>query len=178
MSVRDILRNELDEKKEYFSEEAYNVLVTEIVSEFDNAIISNRQDKIECNDIKSIDAKRAEVLTQNSISDILISLKKFEESKGFLKSNINLIGIAHKLSTNSKYLSKTINLHKKKSFTKYITDLRIEYLLNRLQSDSKYRNYTIKAIAQEIGFNTPNTFSRAFYKKMGMYPSEYIKTLD
>ncbi|WP_159025502.1 AraC family transcriptional regulator [Aquimarina sp. Aq78] len=41
-----------------------------------------------------------------------------------------------------------------------------------------YRKYTVQAIAQEIGFNNSEAFSKAFYKKTGIYPSYFIKKLE
>ena len=50
--------------------------------------------------------------------------------------------------------------------------------MEKLKTDKAYSNYTIKAIAKEVGFNTPNAFSKAFKKNTGKYPSEYIKELS
>ncbi|WP_438423996.1 helix-turn-helix domain-containing protein [Aquimarina macrocephali] len=116
-------------------------------------------------------------LSIQKTKQILNALEKFENNKDCLRPNITLANLASKLNTNSKYLSKTINLHKKKSFTQYINDQRIEYLIEKLKTDKIYTNYTIKAISKEIGFNTPKAFSQAFFKKTGVYPSEYIKNI-
>ena len=40
------------------------------------------------------------------------------------------------------------------------------------------RKYTIKALSKEFGFSSAESFSRAFYKKFGIYPSYYITELD
>jgi AraC-like DNA-binding protein len=122
-------------------------------------------------------------LTQSKLSDdivdnILCKLREFENSKKFTNNNLNLKYLATDLKTNSKYLSRVINLHKKKSFTQYINDLRIEYLVTTLKTDKTFSNYTISAVAKEIGFKTANDFSRAFFKKTGKYPSDYIKELN
>lgn len=117
-------------------------------------------------------------LSNKIIEDVLNRLATFEKSKTYLNSNINLNSLASNLSTNSKYLSKVINQNKKKSFTQYINDLRIEYLIEKLHSDSSYSKYSIKALAEEIGFKTSNSFSRAFFKKMETYPSHYIEELN
>ena len=37
---------------------------------------------------------------------------------------------------------------------------------------------TIKAIANEMGFNTTEAFSKSFYKSTGIYPSFFIKQLE
>jgi AraC-like DNA-binding protein len=47
-----------------------------------------------------------------------------------------------------------------------------------LKEDQKFRKYTIKAIAIEIGFNTDQAFSKAFHKKTGVFPSSFIKELN
>ncbi len=122
--------------------------------------------------------KETTKLTYETIRIILNKLNEFEKSNSFLKPNITLSNLASKLNTNSKYLSKTINLKKQKTFTKYINDLSLEYFMIQASIDSRLINYTIKAIAEEIGFNTANAFSKAFHKKTGKYPSEYIKELE
>ncbi|GAA4106205.1 hypothetical protein GCM10022393_00530 [Aquimarina addita] len=116
-------------------------------------------------------------LPNKIIEDILDKLQNFEISNKFLSSDINLNSLATQLNTNSKYLSKAINQKKNKSFTQYINDLRIEYLIKKLHSDNSYSKYSIKALSEEIGFKTSNAFSRAFLKKMEMYPSHYINQL-
>ena len=86
--------------------------------------------------------------------------------------------MAKKINTNSTYLSKTLQSHKQKKFVQYITDLRLEYALKRLKNDTKFRTYDIKSIASELGFNTAESFSKAFKKRTGIYPSFYIKNLN
>ncbi len=112
------------------------------------------------------------------VSSILEGLVHFEEKHGFLSHNITTHKLAKKLNTNSKYLSKVINTYKQKNFSVYINELRVDYVIPKLKNDSKYRLYSIKAIAREIGFNTDGAFSKAFYKKTGIYPSYFIKQLE
>lgn len=114
-------------------------------------------------------------LDENAIQTILDKLQVFENENQFLTNQITLQDVARKLQTNSRYLSKIINVYKEKTFTHYINDLRIEYLIDRLQNDTTFDKYTIKAIAHEIGFTNSATFYRAFYKKIGLKPSYFIK---
>ena len=111
------------------------------------------------------------------IEDILTKLSEFELKNKFLSYDISLIDLAKQFGTNSTYLSKVINLKKDKNFSQYLNDLRIEYIVNELKVNKKYRNYTIKAIANECGFKNSESFSKAFYKKYGIYPSYYLKNL-
>ncbi|WP_298508835.1 AraC family transcriptional regulator [uncultured Kordia sp.] len=109
------------------------------------------------------------------VNEVLQSLDVFEKGEAFLTNQISLKDVAKIVNTNSKYLSKIVNTYKEKNFTTYINDLRIDYLVNHVQTDSKYQKYTIRAIAEEIGFSNPEGFSRAFQKKTGLKPSYFIK---
>ncbi len=117
-------------------------------------------------------------ISEEIIEKVLQKIDKFEEDLGFLESNITTGKLATKFETNSKYLSRIINTYKKKSFIQYINDLRIDFVVEKLKEDRKMRNYTIKAISREIGFNTTEAFSKSFHKKTGIYPSYFIKRLD
>lgn len=92
-------------------------------------------------------------------------------------TSINLNSLAKNMGTNSNYLSKIINFHKGDNFSTYLSDLRIEYTIEALQKQSKLREYTIKTIAHEVGFGNTESFTKAFYKKTGLYPSYFIKQL-
>jgi len=74
-------------------------------------------------------------------------------------------------------LSHYINHYEKKKFTDYINDLRIEYTIEKIKLDKKFRIYTIKAISESVGFSNPVSFSQAFYKKTGIKPSYFIKKM-
>ncbi|WP_081740458.1 helix-turn-helix domain-containing protein [Aquimarina pacifica] len=111
------------------------------------------------------------------IEFILESLDKFEEERKFLDGKVSVSTLAKEFKTNSKYLSKIINTYKKKTFSNYVNDLRINDSIERLKSDSKFKNYKIKIIAQESGFNTPQAYSKSFYKKTGVHPSFFINEL-
>ncbi|AXT56547.1 AraC family transcriptional regulator [Aquimarina sp. AD1] len=112
------------------------------------------------------------------INDILKHLNTFEKNKDFIKTNITINALSKEFKTNSKYLSKIINTYKGKSFSNYINELRIDFVVEKLKSDSKFRKYTIKAIANDIGFNTTDAFSRSFHKKTGIFPSFFLKQLE
>ncbi|MBU7570539.1 MAG: AraC family transcriptional regulator, partial [Flavobacterium sp.] len=76
------------------------------------------------------------------------------------------------------YLSKVINHYRNKNYNTYLNDLRIEYIVELLKSQSRYRNYTIKALADEAGFSTPQHFSKAFFASTGIYPSYFLNELN
>lgn len=117
-------------------------------------------------------------ISETITSEILEKLKVFEAKELYLKKNTSLSDVASKLKTNPKYLSKTVNKFKEKTFSNYIRDLRIQYVIHRLKNDTKFRSYTIEAIATEIGYKSTEPFSKAFKSKTGLYPSYFIKQLN
>ncbi|EDP98557.1 helix-turn-helix domain-containing protein [Kordia algicida OT-1] len=114
-------------------------------------------------------------IDQQIIEEVLKELSRFEAGEAYLTNQISLKDVAKIVNTNSKYLSKIVNSYKGKNFTTYINDLRVDYLVSHVQTDTKYQKYTIRAIAEEIGFSNPEGFSRAFQKKTGLKPSYFIK---
>lgn len=117
-------------------------------------------------------------INEEVIQSILLQLEKFEQKKKFLQKDLTLINLASKFNTNSNYLSKVINYYKGKNYINYINDLRIDYIVFLIKEEPKYRNYTIKALSEEAGFNTSQHFSKAFYAKTGIYPSYFVTEIN
>ena len=114
----------------------------------------------------------------DSITSILLNkLESFEREKGFLQSDLTINALASQFQTNEKYLSKVINSQKEKKFNHYINNLRIDYIIERLKNEKQLRQYTIKSIAEESGFNNTVSFNSAFVKKTGIKPSYFIEKL-
>lgn len=120
---------------------------------------------------------KKEKVTDAKAAVILEKIDAFEKRESYLSTECSLGFMAEKLETNTSYLSKVINKYKKKTFTAYITELRINNSLIRLKNDKTLQSYTIKAIAEEFGFKRQETFSKAFKAQTGIYPSQYLKKL-
>ena len=127
---------------------------------------------------KEKSVKKLNDVSEKIVNSILSSLEEFEINQDFLENKITLNSLSKKFETNSNYLSKIINTYKEKNFSTYISDLRINYCIEKLKADSTFRKYTITAIAFEIGFNNVESFSNAFYKNTGMNPSYFIKNIQ
>lgn len=113
--------------------------------------------------------------TKNSILD---SLSWFENNKDFLKNNCSLENLAKEFNTNKTYLSKVINEDKGYTFSTYVSNLRINYLIETLKEDKRIRKYSIESIAEEIGYNNVKAFNNAFYERIGVKPSVFIKNSE
>jgi len=117
-------------------------------------------------------------IAPETVELLLAGLDKFEKSKKFLKKEINLGYLTHYLGTNSKYLTEMLREYKRKSFSQYINDLRIDYIMKLLYNEPKYREYKIDYLAKECGFSSRNIFTRAFKNKTGMLPSYFIENVS
>ncbi len=111
------------------------------------------------------------------ITQVLKHLDKFEKNNKFLDKDMTLVKLAAITETNTKYASKIIMHYKNKKYIDYINDLRINYIIKLLKSNSRYRNYTYKALAQESGFSTAQHFAKAFNSNTGLTPSYFIEEL-
>lgn len=123
-------------------------------------------------------AKKDLIIEDKKVEEILDRLDKLEQSLFFLSSNCTLQTLAKKVKTNTTYLSKIISTYKEKKFYEYINELRIEYVVKRLKEDPKFRKYSIKHIAEEIGYKSTNSFTKHFKAHTKLYPSYYIKNLE
>jgi len=138
-------------------------------------LIDKQQNKLEVTgQTKQSDLNISEALIQ----DILKRLAVFEQQKKYLTPNVSLQSLSKDLQTNPNYLSRVINFNRDKNFSQYLNDLRITYALEALQEKPTFLRYSIKAIALECGYTNATSFSRAFYKQTGLYPSFYIKQLS
>lgn len=116
-------------------------------------------------------------LPSDIVTNILNKLDQFEKSRQFAKKQYTLSILAKEFNTNNGYLSKVINAKKGTSFSQYINNLRIDYAVSQLTTNSKLRSYTIEAISKEFGFNTAQSFTTAFHKNTGIYPSYFLKQI-
>lgn len=122
--------------------------------------------------------KKNEVVLNKETEIVLVKkLAEFEQDKCFLKKDITLYSLANTFNCNTKYLSLTIKYKTNKSFSQYITDLRIEHILEQLDKDLKFRNYKISYLAEYCGFSSHNIFTSAFMAYTKEKPSSYIKKL-
>lgn len=126
--------------------------------------------------IKKTD-KGLNAASTKTLDEILTHLDHFEKELTFLNSEINLNQLASLWNTNRSYLSTLINQYKGKSFTDYVNQLRIDYVLQKLDNEAVWRAYKISHISEKIGFSSSRSFSNAFLKVTGISPSFYLQKL-
>jgi len=157
----------------------YSLLIEKLKNESQKPISITKDivnDNIEA-ETNFIDHNNKVTISNDTEKKILKKLKMFEESKKFLKKDINLTSLSHQNNTNPKYLSEVIRTHKNQNFNGYINNLRISYIVHNLYNNPKYREYKISYLAEECGYTSSQVFVIAFKKETGVTPSYYIENL-
>jgi tetratricopeptide (TPR) repeat protein len=111
------------------------------------------------------------------VKEIVQNLKKFEDKKKYLEKDMSLVKMASMLNTNTKYVSVIISEYRGKKLTNYINDLKIDHVVELLKNHNKYRNYTNKALAEEVGFGSTQIFTKAFISRNKFSPTYFINEL-
>lgn len=126
---------------------------------------------------ENTDKQNTQEISPDIETGILKKLEKFEQSKKYLEKDMTLSKMAIFLNTNTKYVTKIIAKHRGKGTIDYITDLKINYIIEILKKETKYRNYTHKALGEEAGFGSTQNFTRAFKERNGISPTYFIYKL-
>lgn len=143
-------------------------------SEFSNIFVEEIDEKDSEADRKRNDS----LMTSETESKLLELLEAFEKGALYNNKGMSLSFLAGELNTNTKYLSYVINQHKCTDFKTYINRLRINYIVDKLINDEKYRQYKISILADECGFSSHSKFAAVFKAVTDYSPSAYIKYLD
>lgn len=142
-------------------------------------LISRIQNKKQISENTENTTTRSSVtIMDETVKSLLQNLEKFEKSEGYLKKEVSLTWLAHHLNTNTKYLSEIIKTYRDKNFADYINELRIDYIVDKLYNEPKYRLYKISSLAEECGFASPRVFLTAFKKINEVTPSYFIRELE
>ncbi|MFB3388015.1 AraC family transcriptional regulator [Flavobacterium sp. LAR06] len=116
-------------------------------------------------------------INSETMALLLKHFENFEKDKKFLEKDWNLSSLSSAFNTNPKYVSNILEHFRTKGINEYINGLRIDYIINLLQTESKFKHYTYEALAKEAGFSTTERFKKAFLSKMGFSPSFFINKL-
>ena len=116
------------------------------------------------------------VLKTDYLLRILDAINQVMESTDvYCKEDFSLEKLAVLVNSNSKYVSQVINETYHRNFNIYINEYRIQEARIRLADVEKYGNYTIKAIAESVGYKSTTTFTNAFKSITGITPSIFQK---
>ena len=93
----------------------------------------------------------------------------------YLSPELSREDLAQIVHLNNARFARMIKENTGTNFNGYINELRINYAIQLLK---QHPNYTIRAIADEAGFNSTPILYSMFKKKTGMTPYEFKKTQE
>lgn len=140
--------------------------------------INPKEDSQENKENSENEVGASTIMTSATEDRLLTKLEKFESSNLFTRNNVSLSFLATYCDTNTKYLSYVINTYKKQDFNNYINELRVNYIIKKLNKEPLYRKYKMATLAEEAGFSSQNKFATVFKKVTSISPSLFIKSLE
>jgi len=117
-------------------------------------------------------------LSEETKTEISGRLKEvMKKQRLYLEPDLTLNRLAEILSVSQNHLSQVINEVFGKNFFDFVNGYRIEEAKKFLTSHET-EDWTILAIAYEVGFQSKSTFNAVFKKVVNMTPSQYRKTTN
>lgn len=110
-------------------------------------------------------------IPQETVTKVLARLEKWEQAMRYLDVNITRASMAVYLDTNVHYVSDIILYYRGKSFTEYVNDLKVDYIIEQLKTNKHKRMFTHDALADEAGFSTTQRFVQAFKSRTTLSPN-------
>lgn len=98
-----------------------------------------------------------------------------EDTEDYCSNEYSLDKLAASIGSNARYVSEVLNDVFGKSFRVMLNEYRIKKAMIRLSDTEHYGKYTIKAIAESVGYKSQTTFISAFMKSTGLKPGIYQK---
>jgi|GEM_PF-5223207 len=140
-------------------------------------IIAQLKENRNINESNADPVSKSPIMVTEKVKQILNGLEDFEKDNLFLHKETSLSSVAAHVNTNTVTLSGIINQYKKQNFNDYINGLRVDYLIEKFESDHLFRNYKLSHIAELSGYSSHSQLTKSFKKKTGMTPSEFLKLL-
>jgi AraC-like DNA-binding protein len=94
--------------------------------------------------------------------------------KAYLKKRITIEDVVNRIGTNKKKVQKAIFANSQLNFNDFLNSYRINRCIELIHSNYLIKK-NLKSLSLESGFNSHQTFYRAFKKNKGCTPTEYWK---
>ncbi|WP_226645938.1 helix-turn-helix domain-containing protein [Mesobacillus subterraneus] len=90
----------------------------------------------------------------------------------YCTEDLSIKQVADQINLSVPYFSRIFKQETGRSFVEYVTFVRMQRAVWML----RHTDHTVEAIAEELGYNTPNYFSGTFKKYVGLSPRDYRAT--
>lgn len=143
-------------------------------------VMSNNK-KVEVHEImvdSEVNAPRTLSFSEKTAQEIKIKIEKFVEDKEFLDQDMTFSKMTGMINTNTKYLNCFLREYFHTDFTSYINDLRIKYIMDRLEKEPEIRAYKLTYLAKMCGYSSYSAFAVNFKRVTEQTPSEYLNAMS
>lgn len=110
---------------------------------------------------------------KNTLLDAIMQV--MEHGDEFCDSDFGIERLATLVGSNSKYVSQVINDVYSKNFRTFLNEFRVKKAMTRMNDTENYGQYTIKAIAESVGYKSQSNFINVFTRQTGIKPSVFQK---
>ena len=114
-------------------------------------------------------------LEQEAEIEELDFLSLFQDQRYFTNKDASLEGLANQLKVSPQNLAQFINKKYNMSFSDLVNKNRVNYFFEIVQNPD-YQNFTIDALAKEVGFSSRQHLNKPFKKFHGGNPSDLIES--
>ena len=136
----------------------------------------NRHESVidELNDVETVPEEVAVEETEEEPLCLANEVQRlFDVEKIYLNPRLKLSDVAHRVGTNSTYLSRYFNKENGSTFYDFVNNYRLRYAENLLRNTDS----SILEISERSGFNSLSTFRRVFSTAYGCSPNEFRNAL-
>ncbi len=122
-------------------------------------------------------AERAPLLDEGKLNYYKSRLEGYmQREKPYLQTDLSLNKLAELTDISRHHLSACINEGFGVNFNEYVNSYRISYICHEADPQLWHR-LSVDGLAEEAGFSSRFTFSKAFKKEKGMTPTSFRKTI-
>ncbi|UKB78324.1 helix-turn-helix domain-containing protein [Chryseobacterium sp. MEBOG07] len=124
------------------------------------------------------ETKENVIMSEDREKDLLDKINRFESGALFTEKNFTMGQMSYTLESNSKYINYVLQKYRGKTFSDYVNELRIKFIIDKLIKNPEYLSYKINYLAEISGFSSNSRFAYIFKKELGISPSEFISQLS
>jgi AraC-like DNA-binding protein len=143
--------------------------------QLDFAMLKQNKPKLQIDTFIKKEVKSFEI-SDDKLSLLSAKIDAYLLSLPYINTNFTLSVMSADTDIPAHHLSYYLNEHLKINFNTWKNDLRINHVIDLINSGS-YETLTLDALSKQSGFGSRSSFINAFKLKTGQTPSEYLQNL-
>ncbi len=151
--------------------------IDKIVAEYTANVQSKQKDSTFI-DNKSTEIKKSISISKETEQYLLQKIEQFEKGNDFTEKSFTMAKMAALMDSNAMHINYVLQRYRGKTFSDYINELKINYIVQLLIKNPQYLNYKISYLSDLAGFSNHSRFTQIFKKELGISPSEFISGLE